>query len=46
MHVENQTIYHAGDLNWWHWQGEPQADNDYQRRPTFKKFNLLLNSFI
>lgn len=21
------TIYHAGDLGWWHWQGEPEAVN-------------------
>ena len=19
------TIYHAGDLNWWHWEGEPKS---------------------
>ena len=21
------TIYHAGDLNWWHWDGEPKSWN-------------------
>ncbi len=21
------TVYHAGDLNDWHWEGEPEADN-------------------
>lgn len=21
------TLFHAGDLNWWHWEGEPDADN-------------------
>jgi len=21
------TIYHAGDLNWWHWEGEPRSWN-------------------
>ncbi len=21
------TIFHAGDLNWWHWAGEPAEDN-------------------
>jgi len=31
IEVENQTIYHAGDLNWWHWEGEPKKDNEYQR---------------
>lgn len=33
--VEGKTIYHAGDLNWWHWEGEDPAWNarmkqDYQ----------------
>ena len=27
--VEGKTIYHAGDLNWWHWNGEPEEDNEY-----------------
>ena len=22
-----QTIFHAGDLNWWHWEGEPDPWN-------------------
>ena len=28
VEAEGRTIYHAGDLNWWVWEGEPQADND------------------
>jgi L-ascorbate metabolism protein UlaG (beta-lactamase superfamily) len=33
---EDVVIYHAGDLNWWHWEGEPKAWNrnmevDYKR---------------
>ena len=24
---KRQTIYHAGDLNNWVWEGEPEADN-------------------
>lgn len=23
-----RTIYHAGDLHWWHWEGEPDDWND------------------
>ena len=31
-----ETIFHAGDLNWWHWEGEPDPWNpqmaaDFQR---------------
>ena len=36
IEVENKHIYHAGDLNWWHWFGEAKEDNDYQKT-TFKK---------
>ena len=25
--ADGRTIYHAGDLNWWVWEGEPEADN-------------------
>jgi len=27
VHVDGLCIYHAGDLNWWHWEGEPEAYN-------------------
>lgn len=36
INVENKYIYHAGDLNWWHWIGEDENDNKYQAG-TFKK---------
>lgn len=26
------TVFHAGDLNWWHWPGEPSADLAEARR--------------
>lgn len=25
--ADGQSIYHAGDLNWWHWEGEPDPWN-------------------
>lgn len=27
-----KTIYHAGDLHWWHWEGEEQVFLQYQER--------------
>lgn len=27
VEVENKNIYHAGDLNWWHWSGESDEFN-------------------
>lgn len=31
IHVEGKYFYHAGDLHWWHWIGEPDEDNNYQK---------------
>ena len=36
VHYAGKTIYHAGDLNWWHWEEESidynrQMRKDYQR---------------
>ena len=25
--ADGQTVFHAGDLNWWHWEGEDKAWN-------------------
>ena len=27
VQAEGLQIYHAGDLNWWHWEGEPDQAN-------------------
>jgi len=26
--IDGLRIYHAGDLNWWHWEGEPDEENE------------------
>jgi len=28
VRCDGLNIYHAGDLNWWHWEGEPDNDNE------------------
>ena len=28
VETEGRRIYHAGDLNWWHWEGEDKAWNN------------------
>lgn len=30
IETEGYRIYHAGDLNLWYWEGEPDADNQWQ----------------
>ena len=35
--AEGKTLYHAGDLNWWHWAGEDPAWNEKMERD-FKQY--------
>lgn len=35
--ADGQTIFHAGDLNWWHWEGEDTAWNR-NMEVNFKRF--------
>lgn len=33
IRYHGRTVYHAGDLNWWHWEGEPDPWNpDMEKR--------------
>ena len=32
LKYRGRTIYHAGDLNWWHWEGEDEFNRDQERR--------------
>ncbi|HIZ81382.1 MAG TPA: MBL fold metallo-hydrolase [Candidatus Mediterraneibacter pullistercoris] len=36
-----ETIYHAGDLNWWHWQEESETFNKMIRRTYQSEINKL-----
>lgn len=33
--IEGLTIYHAGDLHWWYWPGDPEEDNMGRRRNNY-----------
>ena len=39
--ADGKTVYHAGDLNWWRWEGEPEKDNDYQEKTYKEQINLI-----
>ncbi len=39
--LEGLTIYHAGDLHWWHWEGEP-AEWNREMAVHFKAFTAPL----
>ena len=32
LEIDGLRIYHAGDLNWWHWEGEDEFNRDQERR--------------
>ncbi len=36
VEVNDKVLYHAGDLHWWHWIGEPDEENAWQEA-TYKK---------
>jgi L-ascorbate metabolism protein UlaG (beta-lactamase superfamily) len=29
VQADGLSIFHAGDLNWWHWKGETKAERDW-----------------
>lgn len=39
--VSGKVIYHAGDLNWWRWEGETEAFNLYQEATYKRQIDLL-----
>lgn len=41
IRTNGRTIYHAGDLNWWHWEGEPAEDNRFMEESYKKEIELL-----
>lgn len=43
---EGKKIYHAGDLNWWHWEGESEEDNLYQEKTYKEQIGLLSEKCI
>ena len=41
IHVDGLCVYHAGDLNWWHWEGEPQENNEEMGRRYREQIDTL-----
>ena len=41
IRTDGKTIYHAGDLHWWHWPGEPEEDNRWHRGAFQKEMEHL-----
>ena len=41
VNVEDKVIYHAGDLNWWHWKEESDSYNEQMRKDYQKEIKKL-----
>lgn len=41
VQAENRCIYHAGDLNWWHWEGEPYPWNENMEKAYKKEIDAI-----
>lgn len=39
--TEGKSIYHAGDLNWWHWEGEADSWNRQMEQDYKKEISLI-----
>ena len=46
LDIDGLRIYHAGDLNWWHWEGEPDDDNKGMEESYKSQVALLQNRQI
>ncbi|WP_066687200.1 MBL fold metallo-hydrolase [Christensenella intestinihominis] len=44
--VDGLAVYHAGDLNWWHWEGEDPAWNAQMARDYKNEINRMAGSRI
>ena len=41
VNCDGIAIFHAGDLNWWHWKGEPEDENNAMAENYKKQIDLL-----
>ncbi|NLL38438.1 MAG: MBL fold metallo-hydrolase [Clostridiales bacterium] len=41
VEVDGLKIYHAGDLNWWHWEDEPDEENQAMARRYKGQIDML-----
>lgn len=46
VEAEGKCIYHAGDLNWWHWEGESDAWNKKQEQDYRNEMKRLAGRYF
>lgn len=46
VQCEDRTIYHAGDLNWWHWEGETEEYNAHMKNAYLREIKKMAKKKI
>ena len=46
VEVEGKVIYHAGDLNWWHWEGETPDEKEYAKKAFLSEIEKITENNI
>lgn len=41
INIEGKNIFHAGDLNWWHWSGEAENEKEYAKKIFFEEIEKI-----
>lgn len=42
IEIDGLAVFHAGDLNWWHWEGEPEEENRLMGENYRKQIDRLI----
>ncbi|OUN83881.1 MBL fold metallo-hydrolase [Gemmiger sp. An50] len=46
VRAEGLWFYHAGDLNWWHWEGEPDQQNAWHDKAFHEELDRIRGRFF
>ncbi|WP_028828403.1 MBL fold metallo-hydrolase [Proteocatella sphenisci] len=41
IQIDGKSIFHAGDLNWWHWDGETETEKESAKQSFFREIDIL-----
>ena len=44
--AESKTIFNAGDLNWWHWEGETPDEKEYAKKAFLSEIEKITENNI
>lgn len=46
VEIQDKKIFHAGDLNWWHWEGESEDEKQNAKDAFFKEIDRIVGKKI